>query len=92
MATTVQEGKKGQPPAKTVTVFVNNKPVTLLREELTGADIKDAAVTQGVAIQRDFILSVEKGQSGNTRTIGDADTVKVHPNMRFRAIADDDNS
>jgi hypothetical protein len=91
MATTVHEEAKGH-PEKTVAVFVNNKPVTLPKEEVTGAEIKQAAIAQGVTIQHDFILSVEKGESGNTRTVGDADAVKVHPNMRFRAIADDDNS
>lgn len=77
---------------KTVEITVNNKAVTVGKEELTGLEIKQAAITQGVGIQIDFILSVEKGEGSNTRIVGDGDHVKVRKNMRFRAIADDDNS
>jgi hypothetical protein len=44
-----------------------------------------------VAIQLDFILSLETGGE-QTRIIGDRDRIHVKPGQSFLAIADDDNS
>ena len=79
--------------AHTVTIKVNNKGVELPKGEYTGADIKAAAIAQGVDIQLGFILSLMKGQSEEKpRIIGDGDTVKIHEHMAFRAVDSDDNS
>ncbi len=76
---------------KTITIFVNEKPVKVEKERMTGLAIKQAAIAQGVQIQLDFVLSIERG-GGRTELIGDADTVKVKKDDRFLAIPNDDNS
>ena len=76
---------------KTITIFVNEKPVTVEKERMTGFAIKQAAIAQGVQIQADFVLSIERG-GGRTELIGDTDTVKVKKGDRFLAIPNDDNS
>lgn len=76
---------------KTIVIFVNEKPVTVEKERMTGLAIKQAAIAQGVQIQADFVLSIERG-GGRTELIGDTDTVKVKKGDRFLAIPNDDNS
>jgi hypothetical protein len=76
---------------KTIVIFVNEKPVTVEKERMTGLAIKQAAIAQGVQIQLDFVLSIELG-GGRTELIGDGDTVKVKKGDRFLAIPNDDNS
>lgn len=76
---------------KTIVIFVNEKPVTVEKERMTGLAIKQAAIAQGVQIQTDFVLSIERG-GGRTELIGDSDTVKVKKGDRFLAIPNDDNS
>jgi len=72
-------------------IFVNEKPVTIRRGVRSGLEIKQAAIADGVAIQLDFVLSLET-MPGQTRIIGDRDRIRVKPDQRFLAIADDDNS
>ena len=72
-------------------VTVNDKPVVLEGLEQTGENIKKAAIEQGVNIQEDFVLSRELG-GGKTELVGDIPTIEVHPNDRFVAIENDDNS
>lgn len=80
-----------RPVEKIVTIFVNDNPVKITRGEHTGLEIKQAAIEQGVKIQLDFVLSLEKG-NGETQIIGDSDKVKVKRGQHYVAIADDDNS
>lgn len=74
-----------------VEILVNDKSVKITRGEHTGLEIKQAAIAQGVNIQIDFILSLEK-RKGETQIIGDNDLVKVKKGQHYVAIADDDNS
>lgn len=74
-----------------IEIFVNEKPVTLRRGVRTGLEIKQAAIDDGVAMQLDFVLSIEIGP-GQSRIIGDRDRIRVRPGQRYIAIADDDNS
>lgn len=74
-----------------IEIFVNEKAVLIRRGLRTGLEVKQAAMEQGVAIQLDFVLSLERA-SGQTKIIGDADTIRVRPGQNFIAIADDDNS
>jgi len=78
---------------KQVEILVNERPVKLEMGEWTGIEIKNAAVQQGVPIQADFVLTLEK-PNGQSQIIGDQDSVKIHPGhpITFTAIADDDNS
>ena len=81
-------GSGGQPP---LTVVVNEREVTLPSRTVTGADIKTAAIAQGVAIQPNFVLQ-EELPNGTSRIVGDADEVHWRAHLRFTAIAPDDNS
>lgn len=76
---------------KLIEVKVNGRTVRLPKGELTGLEIKQAAITQGVPIELGFILQQEL-PNGNSRIIGDHDLVKVREHERFTAIANDDNS
>jgi hypothetical protein len=79
----------GDRPA--VTVTVNEQTVTLESRTVTGAQIKAAAIAQGVAIQQNFVLQ-EELPNGTSRIVGDADAVHWRAHLRFTAIAPDDNS
>jgi hypothetical protein len=74
-----------------VTVTVNEQPVTLEGHKATGAQIKAAAIAQGVLIQPNFVLQ-EELPNGTSRIIGDNDEVRLREHLRFTAIAPDDNS
>lgn len=60
-------------------------------KRLTGVEIKQAAIAQGLPIQLDFLLS-EQLQHGQTRIVGDTDEIKVNKHSMFTAVAGDDNS
>ncbi|MEU1917245.1 multiubiquitin domain-containing protein [Streptomyces massasporeus] len=92
MGSTVEQAD-AQSPGKghSVTITVNNKAVEVIGPRVTGFQIKEAAIAQGVQIEVDFQLSQEL-PSGETRIIGDADVVAVNKNSVFTAVAGDDNS
>jgi Multiubiquitin len=84
----------GGAPTRTavrVTITVNNKPVTVRGPRLTGLEIKQAAIDQGVPIGLDFVLS-ELRPNERPRIIGNDDPVTVNKNSRFTAVAADDDS
>lgn len=74
-----------------VVITVNEKPVTVTGPKVTGLEIKEAAIAQGVQIGLDFQLSEELA-NGRTKIVGDAEPVTVNKNSRFDAVAGDDNS
>lgn len=74
-----------------ITVTVNEMPVKLRGHTATGAEIKEAAIKQGVLIQQNFILQ-EELPNGTSRVVGDNDVVHLREHLRFTAIAPDDNS
>lgn len=76
---------------RTVTITVNEQPVTVDGPRLTGRQIKEAAIAQRVPIGLDFILSEEIAK-GKTKIVGDDDLVTVNKNSKFHAVANDDNS
>ena len=84
-----QEGEHGREHISIVTV--NEQPVKLNGEKATGAQIKAAAIAQGVQIQQNFVLQ-EELPNGTSRIIGDNDEVHLREHLRFTAIAPDDNS
>ncbi len=87
----VEQEASREKDAKTVTVKVNNKPVTFHDHKATGLEIKRTAIQQGVPIQEDFNLFRVKG-SGKLDPIADDETVTLHKDEEFRATAPDDNS
>jgi hypothetical protein len=82
---------KAQAKKHIVTVTVNEQPVTLEGHKATGAQIKAAAIAQGVHIQPNFVLQ-EELPNGTSRIVGDNDEVHLREHLRFTAIAPDDNS
>lgn len=79
------------PKPKEIRIEVNGKAVVVEDKDMTGAEIKDAAIAQGVQIQPTFVLQLEQ-PNGTSKVIGDTDPVRVHNHMSFTAIAPDDNS
>ncbi len=75
----------------TVDIEVNNRPVVLHRREVTGHDIKVAAIQQGVAIELDFLLYIVGGH-GQLEPVNDNQEVTVHEHEHFRAVTPDDVS
>lgn len=80
---------------QTVRITVNEQPVEMTVDPpdrtATGAEIKAAAIDQGVAIQPNFVLQQEL-PNGTSKIIGDNDVVRLRERVRFTAIAPDDNS
>lgn len=90
MSNETEKPDQGHGHGHKIEVLVNEKPVVFDDKDQTGLSIKQAAIAQGVAIQLDFVLSIERG-GGKTELIGDDQRVKIHPD-RFLAIPNDDNS
>lgn len=86
-----QDKKPHDPKPHDVTVRVNETSVTLPGPKATGADIKHAAIAQGVQMDMAFILQ-EELENGRTQQIGDNDVITINKNSQFLAIAPDDNS
>jgi hypothetical protein len=70
-------------------ISVNEQPVKVKGH--TGAEIKAAAIAQGVHIQQNFVLQ-EELPNGKSRVVGDHDDVRLREGSRFTAILSDDNS
>jgi len=83
--------KKDGHEKRTVTITVNEQPVKLRGDIATGAEIKAAAIAQGVLIQQNFVLQ-EELPNGTSRIVGDKDKGKLREHLRFTALAPDDNS
>lgn len=86
-----ETGQGHQPERRVVTISVNEQPVALQGHIATGAEIKAAAIEQGVLIQPNFVLQ-EELPNGTSRVVGDNDEVHLREHLRFTAIAPDDNS
>jgi hypothetical protein len=79
-------------PHREVTVKVNNKLVVLPRHRVTGLEIKEAAIAQGVEIKLDFILTLEAHGGKPAETIDDDRTITVTRHSEFIANDGDDDS
>lgn len=76
---------------KAFEISVNRKPVEVDEPTVTGLQIKEAAIAQGVVIGLDFQLALVEAD-GKHRIIGDAEKVDVRNEKTFFATAGDDNS
>src|SRR5947209_8580374 len=74
-----------------VKILINEQPVEIIGPRLTGREIKEAAIAQGLPIDLGFQL-IEELPHGRTQVVGDEDAVTVHPGSHFLALAPDDNS
>lgn len=81
----------GRVDADAVRVTVNGQFVVLASRKVTGLQIKEAAITAGVPIQADFVLS-EVRPSGEQKIIPDDREISVKSGDEFWAIPGDDNS
>lgn len=72
-------------------ISVNHKPVEVKEALPTGMEIKEAAIEQGLPIERDFQLA-KVGLDDKQHIVGDADKVDVLEFKTFFATAGDDNS
>lgn len=89
MSTT--ETKKPK-PGRHVTVTLNNKPLELPDREVTGLEIKQEAIDQGIEIELDFELILEAHGGHGARKIADDEAVKVKKHDIFTANDGDDDS
>jgi hypothetical protein len=80
-------GSKG-----TVTVKVNQQPVVLDDHRVTGLEVKQAAIAQGVQIEEDFLLTLEAHGGHPARIIRDDETITVTKHSEFTANDGDDDS
>ena len=76
----------------TITVKVNNNPVKFTNCRVTGLEIKQTAIAQGVRIEVGFVLYPVKPDGGAGAAIGDSEKVKLSECDEFRCVAPDDNS
>jgi len=74
-----------------INVKINSRPVTFSQEKVTGLEIKCAAIEQGVAIQKDFLL-FEVQPNSRLKQIGNDESINLKEGQTFRVTADDDNS
>ncbi len=74
-----------------ITVTVNERPVTFTERRVSGLQIKQAAIEQGVNIRVDFVLYIVRGP-GHLHPVADHEVVNLTEHERFRATAPDDNS
>jgi hypothetical protein len=85
--TSPQDGILGKP----FEISVNNKPVQLDEPVVTGLQVKEAAIQQGVSIELDFQLA-KVTDDGKQPLVGDSDKVDLREFKTFFATATDDNS
>ncbi len=74
-----------------IEVTINKRAVVLDDSKVTGAEIKAAAIAQGVPIQADFVLFEVKG-GRHLKQVGDQDRVTLQNGDQLQAVAPDDNS
>lgn len=84
------ENEKG-PHDKEIEIIVNNKPVIVPDKEVTGLQIKEAAIAQRVNIKLDFLVFRDHS-NGQQEGIKDDQIIKVHHKERFDVLCNDDHS
>lgn len=77
---------------RTIEITINKRSVPITQGKHTGFEVKQAAINAGLQVQLDFVLTEIHGNSPNRPTIGNDDTVNIHPGSNFALIADDDDS
>lgn len=75
-----------------LTVKVNNNDVRFTKRRVTGLEIKQTAIAQGVSIDVGCVLYPLKPDGGLGPAIRDGETVTLKPCDAFNCVAPDDNS
>lgn len=78
-------------PSKVITVEFNFTDLDLPKDEMTGAEVKAAAIAQGLPIQAGFVLSVTK-RNGKFEVVDDTEVIKIRKGLSFTCVDSDDNS
>ncbi len=73
---------------KTVTITVNDRPITFQEHKATGMEIKETAITQGLKIHSDLVL-FKVNPNCCLKQIRDTETVTLHEAARFCAVTPD---
>ncbi|TCC20724.1 hypothetical protein E0H58_25580 [Kribbella speibonae] len=79
------------PRPEQVRITVNEQYVVMPDKHATGAEIKQAAISAGVPIQPDFVLS-EVRPNGEQKIVPDEKKLSLKDGDEFWAIPGDDNS
>lgn len=74
--------------SKTITIMINEKPVTFQEHNVTGMEIKETAITQGLKIHNDLVL-FKMNPNCCLKQIRDNETVILHEAACFCAVAPD---
>ena len=77
-------------PQRDIQITVNRRSITIHGARQTGASIKEEAITQGVPIKGDFLLSRKVGPK--YKPVGDDEQIRIRNDDEFRANDGDDNS
>jgi len=91
MSTEQAEDVRAEEDLEQISITVNFKTVTMPGRHATGLEIKQAAIKQGVNIQLDFVLFLDKGH-GRRDPIRDEERIELHRGEKFEAVPGDDNS
>ena len=75
-----------------VEVKVNRKTVVLHKKEITGLEVKEAAIAQDVSIQLGFILVREAEHGHPAEQIDDDQEIKVDKHTEFSCNDGDDDA
>ncbi len=78
-------------PPHTIEIVVNGKQVNVPDGEVTGLEIKQAAIAQGLNIQLDFLVFRDLS-NGQQVAVKDDEPVRVHHKERFDILSNDDHS
>lgn len=73
-----------------VTITLNKKPVIVVGPRLSGLEIKQAGIDQGLPIELSFTLSEQRGP--RWENVGDDTVVTVNRTKVYMATDDDDDS
>jgi hypothetical protein len=86
----IESHKQEKPSPEVITISVNGSPVRLAEKKVTGLEIKQAAIAQGVSIEINFTLFRVSGSQQHQ--VKDHEEITVHEGEQFRCIRADDNS
>ncbi|MEV4410553.1 multiubiquitin domain-containing protein [Catellatospora sp. NPDC049609] len=75
---------------RTIEVIFNKKKINLSDREMTGREIKEEAIRQGVEIAPDFQLSVRHGN--RLDVVDDDEEIRIRHHQEFICVKADDNS
>jgi len=85
----IREGPSTEP--KKVEIKVNSQKVETLDGPMSGLEIKEEAIRQGIGIKPNFVLQQEM-PNGTAKIIGNDDKIIIRECPSFTAIEPDDNS